>query len=104
MPLNRHTWRPENMITNVDNPAKLEQEKLHLLGDKTLADVVEALMGAAYLTGNLDAALKCAIATDIPLGEITEWKHFNANHRNISLNDEMRALGDITIAVTIIFH
>ncbi|CAG8587989.1 9073_t:CDS:1, partial [Scutellospora calospora] len=45
-PFNRRKWRPANTITSVDDPNMLEQKKkLHELADKTLADVVEAMLG-----------------------------------------------------------
>ncbi|RIA97599.1 hypothetical protein C1645_813834 [Glomus cerebriforme] len=82
LPFNRRAWRPNGMITALDGPDALEQEKTHGLADKTLADVVEAMLGAAYLSGKIDAALKCAIAVEIPFDEITEWDHFHKNNKN----------------------
>ncbi|CAG8444339.1 4231_t:CDS:2 [Acaulospora colombiana] len=80
LPFNRRTWRPTNMITANDDPEMLE--KSHELADKTLADVVEATLAAAYLSGNIEAALKCCIAMGVPMDDITEWKHFHLNNKN----------------------
>ncbi|KAJ4482678.1 hypothetical protein C8R41DRAFT_922061 [Lentinula lateritia] len=46
------------------------------LGDKALADVVEAIMGAALLSGGTDVALKAAKALNLPLPGIEEWSDF----------------------------
>ncbi|KAJ3736470.1 hypothetical protein DFJ43DRAFT_1052289 [Lentinula guzmanii] len=46
------------------------------LGDKALADVVEAIMGAALLSGGIDVALKAAKALNIPLPNIEQWTDF----------------------------
>ncbi|KAG9287939.1 hypothetical protein G9A89_017534 [Geosiphon pyriformis] len=82
LPFNRRAWRPANMITSIDNPEILEKEKVHELADKTLADVVEALLGAAYLSGEAEAALKVAIALDVPFDDITGWDQFHLNNKN----------------------
>ncbi|CAG8634049.1 16813_t:CDS:2 [Funneliformis mosseae] len=82
LPFNRRAWRPTNMITTVDEPEMLEQLKKHGLADKTLADVIEAMLGAAYLSGNVDAALKCAAAVEVPFDDITEWDHFHQKNKN----------------------
>ncbi|KAJ3811921.1 hypothetical protein F5876DRAFT_88014 [Lentinula aff. lateritia] len=46
------------------------------LGDKALADVVEAIMGAALLSGGTDVALKAARALNLPLPGIEKWSDF----------------------------
>lgn len=43
---------------------------------KALADVVEAIMGAALLSGGTDVALKAAKALNLPLPGIEEWSDF----------------------------
>ncbi|GBB92187.1 hypothetical protein RclHR1_01980012 [Rhizophagus clarus] len=80
---NRRAWRPAGMIAATDGPDMLEHEKTHELSDKTLADVVEAILGAAYLSGKVDAAFKCAIALEVPFDEITEWDHFHKYNKNL---------------------
>ncbi|CAG8559865.1 22395_t:CDS:2 [Racocetra persica] len=81
-PFNRRTWRPANMLANIDDVNILKQNKVHELADKTLADVVEAMLGAAYMSGQVDAALKCSIALDIQMEDITKWNDFHANNKN----------------------
>ncbi|CAG8505437.1 6855_t:CDS:2, partial [Cetraspora pellucida] len=81
-PFNRRAWRPANMLANIDDANMLEQKKVHELADKTLADVVEAMLGAAYMSGQVDAALKCAIALEIQMEDITKWNDFHANNKN----------------------
>ncbi|CAG8495182.1 4853_t:CDS:2 [Diversispora eburnea] len=82
LPFNRRAWRPTNMVTTLDDPEVLKQKKVHDLADKTLADVVEAMLGAAYLSGQYEAALKCALAMEISLEGISEWKDFHLNNKN----------------------
>ncbi|CAG8574135.1 14728_t:CDS:2 [Acaulospora morrowiae] len=82
LPFNRRAWRPANMLTTVDDPETFEKGKVHELADKTLADVVEATLAAAYLSGGTEAALKCSIAMGVPMDDITEWNHFHLNNRN----------------------
>ncbi|CAG8442886.1 9275_t:CDS:2 [Ambispora leptoticha] len=83
LPFNRRAWRPANMLASIDDPEMLVKPKMHELADKTLADVVEALLGAAYLSGKSEAALKAAIALLIPFEGITEWSQFHPNNKNL---------------------
>ncbi|EIW82390.1 ribonuclease III [Coniophora puteana RWD-64-598 SS2] len=46
------------------------------LGDKTIADVVEAIIGAAYLSGGCDVALRVMKALTIPLNSVEQWSDF----------------------------
>ncbi|KAJ4466505.1 hypothetical protein J3R30DRAFT_3689707 [Lentinula aciculospora] len=55
---------------------KKGSQPVQRLGDKALADVVEAIMGAALLTGGTDVALKAAKALNIPLPRIEKWADF----------------------------
>ncbi|CAG8433757.1 11080_t:CDS:2 [Ambispora gerdemannii] len=82
LPFNRRAWRPANILASIDDPEMLEKQKMHELADKTLADVVEALLGAAYLSGKAEAALKVAIAMEIPFEGITTWSQFHQNNKN----------------------
>lgn len=55
---------------------------MHTLGNKTLADVVEAMIGAALLgdglfqKSGLDSALRMAVAIGIPVGGATCWDDY----------------------------
>ncbi|KAI8583787.1 hypothetical protein K450DRAFT_219980 [Umbelopsis ramanniana AG] len=80
-PLNRRRWRPPHFKLSTDNEEDLRMKlRRHSLSDKTLADIVEATMGAAYLAGGVELGLKAAIALQIPFDHITEWKHFNETY------------------------
>ncbi|KIO12868.1 hypothetical protein M404DRAFT_124868 [Pisolithus tinctorius Marx 270] len=46
------------------------------LGSKTIADVVEAIIGAAYLSGGQEAALQAAKAMQVPIPNIEQWDDF----------------------------
>ncbi|RUP43826.1 ribonuclease III domain-containing protein [Jimgerdemannia flammicorona] len=81
MPFNRRLWRPPRFTAKIDNQPEMQDTLRdmteHGLSDKTLADVVEASFGAAYLTGGVEAALRCCIAMQVPFDNITTWSHFN---------------------------
>ncbi|KAF8076296.1 hypothetical protein FPV67DRAFT_1471163 [Lyophyllum atratum] len=51
-------------------------DKTQWLGDKAVADVAEAIMGAGYLTGGEDLGLKIAKALGIPISDINMWTDF----------------------------
>ncbi|RUS21801.1 hypothetical protein BC937DRAFT_91393 [Endogone sp. FLAS-F59071] len=81
MPFNRRLWRPPRFTTKIDDKPEMQETlramREHGLSDKTLADVVEASFGAAYLTGGVESALGCCIAMQVPFDQITTWAHFN---------------------------
>jgi dsRNA-specific ribonuclease len=80
-PFNRRRWRPPHFKLSTDNKEDLRMKlRRHELSDKTLADIVEATMGAAYLAGGVELGLKSAIALQIPFDHMTEWKHFNETY------------------------
>ncbi|KAJ3766364.1 hypothetical protein FB446DRAFT_794179 [Lentinula raphanica] len=62
----------------------LNWKPLQHLGDKVLADVVEAIMGAALLSGGTDAALKAAKALNVPLPNIEKWADFGKRSQEVS--------------------
>lgn len=59
-----------------------EEPTVHTLGNKTLADVMEAMIGAALLTeglfekGGLNSALQMTVAIGIPVGGATCWDDY----------------------------
>src|SRR5271155_5755175 len=73
-PFVRRLWRPPGFSAIGDIEEMEEEPIVHTLGNKTLADVVEAMIGAAFLTEGLftkeglDSALQMAAAIGIPLG------------------------------------
>lgn len=75
-PFIRRSWHPPRFtISNNQSPTQENEE--HELSDKTLADVIEASLAAAYLTGGLESALQCCIAMRVPLDQISTWSDFN---------------------------
>lgn len=77
-PFNRRRWRPPHFKKDSDVEEKIRvQLRRHELSDKTLADVIEATLGAAYMTGGVELGLRAAIALQVPFDHITEWKQFN---------------------------
>ncbi|KZV65685.1 hypothetical protein PENSPDRAFT_737573 [Peniophora sp. CONT] len=72
---------------NTNNPPKklgkrgrkrkaAEQRDVHWLGDKAVADVVESIIGAAYMTGGRETALKACKALCVGVPRIDRWQDF----------------------------
>ncbi|TFY77295.1 hypothetical protein EWM64_g6716 [Hericium alpestre] len=55
---------------------QLEERDVHWLGDKAVADVAEAIIGAAYITGGRETALKASKALCIAVPRIDRWSDF----------------------------
>ncbi|KIE01203.1 Dicer-like protein 2, partial [Metarhizium majus ARSEF 297] len=65
-------WRPLYLENYTGNPGKVSPRKL---STKTLADVVEALIGASYVDGGITKALNCI---SLFVNEI-QWQDVSAN-------------------------
>ncbi|CAM0138922.1 unnamed protein product [Umbelopsis sp. WA50703] len=91
-PFNRRRWRPPHFKkeTDVEDVIRMQLRR-HELSDKTLADIVEATLGAAYLSGGVEMGLKAAIALQVPFDHITEWKQFNETYLESRANLPARA-------------
>ncbi|KAF8192503.1 ribonuclease III domain-containing protein [Pholiota molesta] len=55
---------------------KTDEKGIQWLGDKAIADVAEAIIGAAYISGGREAALQATKALTIPLSNIDRWSDF----------------------------
>ncbi|KAK9768192.1 Dicer-like protein 1 [Basidiobolus ranarum] len=73
-PFNRKHWLPPNFV--IDSASDLKRTSGHTLSDKTMADLVEACLGACYLSSGEESALDCAIKMMIPFPEIKHWREF----------------------------
>ncbi|KAI9317068.1 dicer-2 protein [Dichotomocladium elegans] len=91
---NRRYWRPHHFVTPNDTPETLKEVRQHSLSDKTLADIVEASLGACYLSSGLRGGLQCAIQMQIPFDEIKSWDDFNDTW--LINRDKMPARAEIT--------
>ncbi|GAA5800244.1 hypothetical protein HPULCUR_005669 [Helicostylum pulchrum] len=93
---NRRYWRPPNFTSPADNAATMAGLRYHKLSDKTLADIVEASLGAAYLSTGLEGGLHAAIQLQIPFDEIKTWSDFNPtfeeSRKQVPPRAEVRAL------------
>ncbi|KAL0070846.1 Dicer-like protein 1 [Marasmius tenuissimus] len=72
--------RPETDVT-AKRPPKKEKRKMlhdqvHWLSDKAIADVSEAIIGAGYLTGGLETALRTAKALKLRMPDVEQWTDF----------------------------
>ncbi|KAF7331986.1 hypothetical protein MKEN_00078900 [Mycena kentingensis (nom. inval.)] len=79
-------WRPPNFSSpedaNVSDQLaakKRKKEGEQRLGDKVVADVAEAVLGAAYLTGGIEAALRAAKGLRLPLSRVERWSDLRAD-------------------------
>src|SRR5277367_1112972 len=81
-PFVRRLWRPPGFSAIGDLDEMEEEPIVHTLGNKTLADVVEAMIGAALLgdglfhKAGLNSALRMASTTGIPIGGATGWDDY----------------------------
>lgn len=76
--LSRRFWRPPHFKTDADSEQILKNFNFHTLSDKTLADVIESTLGAAYISdSSLSVALRAAIQLGVPLRNIRVWSDFH---------------------------
>lgn len=99
---NRRQWRPHNFVAVTDKEDTLKASRQHTLSDKTLADIVEASLGAAFLSGGLESGLRCAIAMQIPFDDIETWSDFwptyLASRAKLPPRAEVAALRSVNMA------
>ncbi|KAL5508450.1 DCL1_2 [Sanghuangporus vaninii] len=84
---------------------KQESFTTQWLGDKAVADVAEAIIGAAYVTGGREVALKVTKALNIPVPHIDRWSDFG--RKALAPPPEVTAklpTGSIQAVETIIGH
>ncbi|KAK4166157.1 dicer-like protein 2 [Cladorrhinum sp. PSN259] len=55
----QHKWRPMYVEDLIENASFVKEEPTRKMSTKTLADIVEALIGASFITGGAPKALKC---------------------------------------------
>ncbi|KAI9001162.1 ribonuclease III [Trametes punicea] len=55
---------------------QLDSQNTLWMGDKVVADVVEAILGAAFLSGGHEVALRAARQLQIPLPNVAQWTDF----------------------------
>ncbi|KAJ2780724.1 Dicer-like protein 1 [Coemansia interrupta] len=60
-----------------DKPAPISYSTTRPLSEKTVADVIESLLGASYLDGGLEGALHAAMAMGVIKPNWTSWTGFN---------------------------
>ncbi|KAG0352929.1 Dicer-like protein 1 [Podila minutissima] len=72
-PFHRKGWRPVGFV--VDGKV-CEERQEYMLSNKTLADFVEATLGAAFLSGGVATALGVAKHLGMPFHEFGTWADF----------------------------
>ncbi len=65
----KHNYQEAQKIAGVDA----------MISDSTIADTVEALIGAALLSGGIQAALRMVLLFDLPVRPITHWTELTAD-------------------------
>ncbi|KAG0287620.1 Dicer-like protein 1 [Linnemannia gamsii] len=72
-PFHRKSWRPPHFTVDTNEWESVQQ---HKLSNKTLADVIEASLGAAFLSGGFTVAFQAAKSLRIPFDEFATWSDF----------------------------
>ncbi|KAG8990236.1 hypothetical protein FRB93_003281 [Tulasnella sp. JGI-2019a] len=67
-----------------------ERTETQFLGNKTVSDVCEAILGAAWLSGGLELTLKCLKRFGLPMKEIDRWSDLGKHARMPDPPDEIR--------------
>ncbi|KAJ1650923.1 Dicer-like protein 1 [Dispira simplex] len=81
-PFAPRTWRPPRFLTDSEiqrmdeTNERLKQRAERVLGHKAMADLVEATLGACYLSNGLDALVQCALKFGLPLAKVEKWADF----------------------------
>lgn len=85
--VSRHTWYPDglSLLQGKDHSKKVSSEAKHALGEKTIADVCEAVIGASLLSGGfehrLDVAVKAVTAlVDSKNHSQSCWRDYSASY------------------------
>ncbi|BFZ60194.1 Dicer-like protein 1 [Saitoella coloradoensis] len=77
-PFARANWRPAGFVAEEDKEDTVANIYGYVMGDKGLADVVEALIGTAFYYGGLDQGVKAALALGIKMPGIEgQWSDFS---------------------------
>ncbi|TDL29625.1 ribonuclease III [Rickenella mellea] len=94
-----------------DKPSKASKKRsggddtVQWLGDKAVADVAEAIIGAAYVSGGREGALRVTKAINIPVPHIDRWSDFG--HKALAPPPEVTAKlkdGSVQAVEAIIGH
>nr|A1CBC9.2 RecName: Full=Dicer-like protein 1; Includes: RecName: Full=Endoribonuclease dcl1; Includes: RecName: Full=ATP-dependent helicase dcl1 [Aspergillus clavatus NRRL 1] len=79
----RHVWYPDGLtlLQGKDHSKKMLSQAKHALGEKTIADVCEALIGACLLSGGpehrFDMGVKAvSVFVDSPSHAVSRWKEY----------------------------
>ncbi|KAJ6539259.1 hypothetical protein B0H19DRAFT_1314532 [Mycena capillaripes] len=82
-PFSSKSWQPPNFRTSEETQAKSEPHRqqhfkklCRMLRSQVVADVAEAILGAAYLSGGGDCALMAAKAMNVPFPNVEKWSDF----------------------------
>ncbi|KAJ9138815.1 Dicer-like protein 1 [Pleurostoma richardsiae] len=83
-PFNRRTWYPEGLT--LKKGKKTTEKNTHTLGDKTIADVCESIIGAAYMTtrdgNNFDMAIQAVTrVTKHKNHPMESWDEYYASYK-----------------------
>lgn len=90
-PFHRKSWRPPHFTVD---KKEWESVQKHQLSNKTLADVIEASLGAAFLSGGYTVAFQAAKALRIPFDEFASWKDFERVFLEAKLAKEATRRGE----------
>lgn len=101
----RHGWYPDGLtlLQGKDHSKKVSAESKHALGEKTIADVCEALIGASVLSGapehRFDMAVKAvSVAVDSPNHNASCWEEYYALYSLPKYQDQSPDGSEIDLA------
>lgn len=83
---NRRNWYPDGLeqlsgkMVNSKKGKRGADRNVHMLGDKSIADVCEALIGAAYLTSRESSSFDMAVKA------VTTFSNYNLKHKYHTMN------------------
>ncbi|KAG0238750.1 Dicer-like protein 1 [Actinomortierella wolfii] len=90
IPFHRKAWRPVGFSADGETWEEFAAKNFkHTLSNKTLADIVEATLGAAFLTGGTELGLKAAKALLVPFPEFEHWWSFSQVHQPPALHESL---------------
>ncbi|KAG8855617.1 hypothetical protein FRB96_006812 [Tulasnella sp. 330] len=76
---------------------RAEQAGHQFLGNKTVSDVCEAIIGAAWLSGGVELALRCIKKIGLPLDKIDRWRDLKEHSQIPSPPDNIQLAQSVTV-------
>ncbi|KAI1304584.1 Dicer-like protein 1 [Mortierella claussenii] len=92
-PFHRKSWKPTRFI--VDGKSWKDDQQ-HVLSNKTLADIIEATLGAGYLSGGVKLGFLAAKALHVSFDEFKDWDDLSTVYTQLQAARESKELATAT--------